>query len=345
MKKLLCLLLCLILACGVLPVSAEETAYPTAPMGITEYMACHAQNMREISPNYRGGLYLIKGHDGRCVLTDGANKDGVVIFEWRIRGDQIVGITVSYPNDMEHLESNTEMWFIWSIFAIMPFAVRDGLSLDEAYERCHNDFYAMMSSEGAITSVYGIQAQFSRDANANHMHYTIHGGVTPPAVDTPALGLPGFAAFKASATEALGLILPQTPVWTEPAQSSDGYIIGIKALGDNPAVMYREDEILVLMIKAPFNGEDPQDTLSSARALSHGCIFVPLLMAHGMTYEEAVAASEKWIADASFTYSLIGAMCGEPIALDFYGNQVTLGMTESGGQQLLIAYISAGNGK
>ena len=349
MKKLLSLLLCMVLLCGVLPVSAEEAdpnhLYPTAPMRITEYMTYHAQTMRTISPDYRASLYLIKGHNGSYVLSDGSSKDGVVIFEWRVRGDQIVGITVSYPNDADHLEQSAEMWSIWSIFALMPFALRDGLSYDEAYERCHHDFYAMMRSDGEITSIYGIQAQLSRDANANHMHYTIHGGITPPAAETPALDLPGFAAYKAAATEALGIILPEAPVWTNPAQGSDGLVIGIKALGDNPLVMYREDEILVLMISVPLNEENPQDTLSTVRALSHGCIFAPLLMAHGMTYEEASAASEKWIADTSFSYALIGAMCGEPIALDFYGTPVTLGMTESGGQQLLIAYISTGTGK
>lgn len=345
MKKWFALLLCITLLCSCLPAGAGEAdlslLYPTAAMPITDYMAFHADIMRTIYPDYPASVYLVQGHDGRYVLTDGSNKDGVFLFEWRVRGDQIVGITVSYPNDMDHLESNTEMWFIWCIFAIMPFAIRDGMTYDEAYTRCQADFFAMMRSSGEITSVYGIQASFTRDVKANHMFFSLHGGISQPSGhDTPALGLPGCSAFKAAVTDSLSAVLPGYYAWTDPVETDGQYTTGIQSLGQNPLLTYQEDELLALMISVPVSANDPQEAFKDAQLLNTFCIFVPLLMSHGMTREEAVAACDEWSVSTGFTYALAGAMCGEPYVLDFYGTKVSLDMTTAGGQQFLNSYIT-----
>lgn len=338
MKKLLALILCLTLLCGTLPVFAEEAdlaaLYPTAPITLDEYWALYKQILQEAAdPDYDGDLYVVQGYDGRYVMTNGAIADGVWLLELSLEGRYVTGVTVSYPFDQNDVQRTADMWSVWSIFAAMPFAMHDGLSQDDAYSRCGMDFDTHMhrTSANDVCPIYGMQAGVSRETGVIRMHYTLHGAIPADVpVETPSLGMPGYAAFRAAVDENLSA-LPNPPAWTipEPVPEIDNetYMVGVENLDDNPALFYRGDEMFILMSSFDMQ-EDPHTTFDYAWGVSVEALFVPLLMAHGMPEEEARSAAIDWSRASGHKCGIVTAMNGGSFAGDFYGLEVIVEQAE-----------------
>lgn len=348
MKKLLSLLLCLAMLCGLLPVFAEDadpaTLYPAAPIPVEEYIAYHKVTIQAADPSYTGALYVIQGHDGRYVMTDGLTTDGVPLLELRTEGRYVTGVTLSFPFYTEDVQYTSNMWSIWSIFAAMPFAMHDGLSMGEAYTRCAGDFDTLMgTSANDVCPICGMQAEISRETGVIRMHYTLHGEIpAAPAYETPALGLPGYTAFRAAVDARLTDMLTEAPAWTIPELlpeiGEDVYMVAVENLDDKPALVYKGDDLYVLM--AAFTMEDePHLTYTFAHSVSAETLFVPLLMAHGMSAEEAVNAYNAWDKTAGYRYGLLDALNGGTFTADFYGMKVLVVLTGAEDNPLLATYI------
>ncbi|MBR6667670.1 MAG: hypothetical protein IKL25_04835 [Clostridia bacterium] len=334
MKKLLSLMLCLTLLCGALPVFAEEAdlaaLYPTAPITLDEYWGHFEQIMRDVvDPAYDGDLHVVQSRDGRYVMSNGRIAENVHLLELSLEGRYVTGITVSFPFDQDDVQRTADMWTILSIFAAMPFAMHDGLSWDDAYDRCGADFDAHMRSTSAndICPIYGMQAEVSRETGVIRMHYTLHGAIPADApVETPALGMPGYAAFRAAVDQNLdGLSMP--PAWTIPEllpeMDNETYLVAVENLADNPALVYKGDEMLLLMTAYRMEA-DPHDTFGYAWVVTAEVLFVPLLMAHGMSEEEARGAVYEWGSASGYKAGIVTAMNGGSFTGDFYGLEVVV---------------------
>lgn len=332
MKKLFSLLLCLMMLCGTLPAFAEETdpaaLYPTAPITLDEYWGYFKQILRDVAdPSYEGDLHVVQSRDGRYVMSNGRIAENVHLLELSLEGRYVTGITVSYPFDQDDVQRTADMWTVWSIFAAMPFAMHDGMGFDDAYNSCGTDFEAHMRSTSAndICPIYGMQAEVSRETGVIRMHYTLHGAIPADApVETPALGMPGYAAFRAAVDQNLGE-LNTPPAWSipEPVPEIDNetYLVGVENLADNPALFYRGDEMFILMTAFEME-EDPHATFSYTWSVSAEVLFVPLLMAHGMSEEEARSAVHEWGNASGYKTGIVTAMNGGSFTGDFYGLEV-----------------------
>lgn len=347
MKKWFALLLCLTLLCSCLSAGAQSPdpaeLFPTPSISMVEYMNHHAVTMRQLDPSYTGRLYMIPGLDGHYVLTDGVTKEDVTIFEWTVQGNQLVGITVSIPNDIENLETAANIWSIMSIYAAMPLAMRDGMSAEEAYNACHQDLFTMMSGDvdDPTASVYGMQANVSRDADAIRMHYTIHVVNPTPACETPALGMPSFTAFRDSADACLTSALSQTPAWSAPVESDGNQIISIPGLGNNPLLYYRDDQLLMATVMMPLDPENPLSTVTNVQTLTSYCLLAPMLMAHGMSIGEVNLVLQQYGDTIGFSYQLVSAINGIPFSADFYGVKLSAELKDSMGEPTLYVYLIA----
>lgn len=333
MKKILSLLLCMTLLCGALPVFAEEAdpaaLYPTAPITLEEYITHHKVTMQTADPAYTGAMFVIQGHDGRYVLTDGLATDGVPLLELRTEGRHVTGMTLSFPFYTEDVQYTANMWSIWSIFVAMPFAMHDGLSMDDAYSRCAEDFYTLMDRTSAndVCPIYGIQAEVSRETGVIRMHYTLHGAIPADVpVETPALGMPGYAAFRAAVDQNLDM-LNTPPAWTIPEllseMDNETYLVAVENMADNPALVYKGDEMALLMTAFRMEA-DPHSTFDYAWSITAEVLFVPLLMAHGMSEEEARSAVHEWGNASGYKAGIVTAMNGGSFTGDFYGLEVVV---------------------
>ena len=343
MKKLLSLMLCLTLLCGALSAFAEEAdravLYPTAPITLDEYWGYFKQILRDVvDPAYNGDLHVVQSRDGCYVMSNGRIAENVHLLELSLEGRYVTGVTVSYPFDQDDVQRTADMWTVWSIFAAMPFAMHDGMGFDDAYNRCGMDFEAHMRSTSAndICPIYGMQAEVSRETGVIRMHYTLHGAIPADApVETPALGMPGYAAFRAAVDENLGE-LNTPPAWTipEPVPEIDNetYLVAVENLADNPALVYKGDEMLLLMTAFRLE-EAPHETFGYAWGVTVEVLFVPLLMAHGMSEEEARSAVYEWGSASGYKAGIVTAMNGGSFTGDFYGLDVVVEQrqTSSGG--------------
>lgn len=346
MKKLLALLVCLTLLCGALPALAEEAdlaaLYPAAPITLDEYWGYFKQLLQElVEPTYDGDLYVVQGHDGRYVMTSGNIADGVYLLELGLYDRYVTDITVSYPFYLDDVQKTADMWSIWSILAAIPFAMHDGMSIDDAYTRCATDFDTLMyrTSANDVCPIYGMQAEITRETGAIRMQYTLHGALpADPAYETPALGMPGYAAYRAAVDENLGE-LNNPPAWTIPELipeiDNETYMVAVESLADNPALIYRGDEMFVLMTTFDME-ENPHTTFEYAWGVSVETLFVPLLMAHGMSEAEARSAATEWANAAGYKTGIVAAMNGGSFTSDFYGLEVITEQTEASNGGLSI---------
>lgn len=329
MKKLFSLLLCMMLACSCLSAPAEEAGpYPTIPITLDEYWGHFKQILRDVAdPSYDGDLHVVQSHDGRYVMSNGLIAENVHLLELSLEGRYVTGVTVSYPFDQDDVQRTADMWTVWSIFAAMPFAMHDGMRFEEAYNRCGTDFEAHMRSTSAndICPIYGMQAEVSRETGVIRMHYTLHGAIPADVpVETPALGMPSYAAFRAAVDQHLdGLSTP--PAWTIPEPvpelGDEIYIVAVENLADNPALIYKGDKMAILMTAFEME-EDPNATFGYAWAVTVEVLFVPLLMAHGMSEEEARSTVHEWGNASGYKTGIVTAMNGGSFTGDFYGLEV-----------------------
>lgn len=334
MKKILSLLLCLTLLCSSLPVFAEEAdpaaLYPTAPITLDEYWDYFKQILRDVAdPSYNGDLYVVQSRDGRYVMSDGPIAEDVHLLELSLEGRYVTGVTVSYPVYPDDMERTVPVWTVWSIFAAMPFAMHDGMGFEEAYNRCGADFEAHMhrTSANDIRPIYGMQAEVSRETGVIRMHYTLHGAIpadTP--VETPALGMPGYAAFRAAVDQNLDM-LDTPPAWTIPEllseMDNETYLVAVENMADNPALVYKGDEMLLLMTAFRMEA-DPHSTFDYAWVVTAEVLFVPLLMAHGMSEEAARSAVYEWGSASGYKAGIVTAMNDGSFTGDFYGLEVVV---------------------
>lgn len=343
LRRILCAVMALCLLLSALPAAAEDAPdmaalYPAAPITLADYTTLYTQMMTDyVDPAYaeKTGWHLVRLPDGAVVVTDGVEKNGVYNVCLTVEGSYVTSIRVAWPYDGTNAQEAFDMYSSFCIMAAMPLALREGMPFEDAMAIVWDNLMAVMNSTSAldVTPVCGMQAQMGRttgEYGAVTMTYTFH----QPAAHLPAPSGKDLTGISAqgymSALDAYGLSLTDAPLrWTQPEEWLGCTLIAVDSLGDAPALLIREDRIALLSTLTPPLPDDPTEAFHMAKAMTF-LTLVPILMADGMTQEEAIAAIEAWWIEAHFTSRLASTLAGTHNGTTFYGYTLHTRLREDG---------------
>lgn len=332
MKKLLSLLsaitLLLTALTPALARSGDAAEYPARPITLAEYTSVYQNNMfLYVDPSYPEytAWQLIEQADGTVVVTDGMCYQGVYYVTLTVQGAHVKSITVTYPYLPENLQETTDMLQSLCAIALAPVLMHDGVAFWDALQQADAEFVAW--SRDMALPVCGMQAVMTRTTGENSalsVTFTFRQPRAelplPTGEDLTHVSAQGY--MRALDDYALSL-LDQHFVWTKPEELAGCTLYAVDSNRDVPALLIREDEILVLMVAfEPYEGQ-PQLTFDVAEALTH-LTLVPLLTAGGMTEDEAIAAVALWEEESHFPALLTSALSGVKCETEFYGFRVII---------------------
>ena len=335
-RRILSALLALCLLAGAFPALAQTapdaSAYPALPLTTDEYITLYTQAMTEfVDPQYSsyGVWRLVQLADGSVVLTDSIGFDGVYIIKLHVEGAYVKSIVVSYPYDGTNAQENYEMFRSWAVMAAAPVYMRDGLSFYDALDAADQDFVALASRTDVweVIPVCGMEAQWGRTTGENgavHITYTFH--QEPAALEAPTgEDLTGVSAegYMRALDDFAGEMLDQQLVWTTPEEWLGCTLYAVDSLGDAPVLMVKDDLISTLMVSIPLYTDDPQSSFTAMQAFAY-LSMAPLLIAGGMTAEEAEEAFERWESESHWRTLLASALCGTDCRTEFFGFDLRL---------------------
>lgn len=318
------------------PAMAEETpdtsAFTAFPLTVDEYTTLYTQAMTEfVDPQYSEYAVwrLVQLEDGSVVLTDGVGFDGVYIVKLNIEGAYVKSIVVSYPYDGTDAQENYEMFRTWAVMAATPVYMRDGLSFYDSLTAADKDFVAFAHRTDAwdVIPVCGMEATLSRttgEHDAVHMTYTFHRDPAPlerPSGDD----LTGISAegYMRALDDFAGGLLGEELVWTLPEEWLGCTLYAVDSLSDAPALMVMDDQIAVIMVALDMYPDDPQGNFDAMKVFSY-LTMTPLLMAQGLTPEEAEEAYDRWEYESCWRALIASALSGTACRTEFYGFDVRL---------------------
>lgn len=334
LNRILCALLALTLLCA--PAMAETpedaSAFTAFPLSVDEYTTLYTEAMTEyVDPNYSDYAVwqLVQLEDGSVVLTDGIGFDGVYIVKLNIEGAYVKSIVVSYPYDGTNAQENYEMFRSWCVMAATPVYMRDGLAFNSALSVIDREFVALASRTNAreVIPICGMEAQWGRttgEHGAVHMTYTFHRDPAPlerPSGDD----LTGVSAegYMRALDEFAGGFLGEELVWTVPEEWLGCTLYAVDSLSDVPALMVMDDQIAVIMVALEMYPDDPQGNFDAMNVFSY-LTMMPLLMAQGLTTEEAQEDYDRWEYESCWRALIASALSGTKCRTEFFGFDVRI---------------------